>query len=1034
MSRLISRAEGFETVYEAFQQVNFSAFDYDTIKESLLDYIKLYFPEDFNDYIESSEFIAILEMFAYISELLAYRADINAHENFLTTAQRKQNILRLAKLISYNATRNLPARGLVKITSVNTTETVFDPDGVNLANRTITWNDQSNPKWKEQFLLVIDRILEQDFGSVAPDDRVQVDDVLFELYQFNNIVGSLSNGVSPYTINVTGQQVGMELVPVELDENGPYERRPDNEAVFSTVYGSDGLGDASDTTGFFLLSKQGTLQTLDSTFDGITPNQTYEIDIENINDIDVWVNNIDPDTRETLEEWEQVDIAHAQNIIFNTNTNRKKFEVESLEDDQIRIIFGDGEFSDIPSGTLEFWIRTSLNQDIVIPRNTVNNQLATFTYTDDDGNTQSLVITFSLISTLQNASASEDIEHIRRVAPAVYYSQDRMVNARDYNTFMLQDPSILKMRAVNRTFAGESKYITWNDPSDTYRNVKVFGDDGALFYDVNKVALDYVGYTAEAIVSLVLEPALSNINIHNTLSLLPEYNVTRVFTAAEQAALEAAIQDVIDNIVTETYIHHQNVGSDWWVTSSTEEIETVFIVERINATTLRVIEKQTTFIMESPVTEFWNTNDGEAILTYDSLNTNSDRVVIIQSNVDSDRTGILSQNINLESLDTIEYTSGADIGLPNIHQLEVVTEDGNNDFLPDDYLLEEVFDRTVSVTPSFSGEVIDFAGFNVPEYVIDFEDFDVYDVTVPSAPVKLIRGVDYEEVIDLAGTPPAATDHRSTFIKFNTTANLDVVFYDFVYFYRESVLDDWTIVEADSIVKESFAEDVVTHDPYEKDEGDNYRRLRGRDSLNFLWTHFSSRYNLIDPSATNIIDMFIIPKAYYSNLKSWLQGTSTIEPEEPTSYELRSDYATLLENKMISDTVILHPGKIKILFGQHAPAELQAEFVVVRAPERTLTDNQIKVKIINVVRNFFDITTWEFGETFYFTELAAAIQNELPTDIDSVVLVPIQSQNVFGDLFQVNAREDEIFQPSISVDDIEMVDSLNSVNMKQCQE
>jgi hypothetical protein len=74
---------------------------------------------------------------------------------------------------------------------------------------------------------------------------------------------------------------------------------------------------------------------------------------------------------------------------------------------------------------------------------------------------------------------------------------------------------------------------------------------------------------------------------------------------------------------------------------------------------------------------------------------------------------------------------------------------------------------------------------------------------------------------------------------------------------------------------------------------------------------------------------------------------------------------------------------------------------------------------------------WEFGETFYFTELAAAIHASLPTEIDTVVLVPLNSTNYFGDMFQVSAREDELFMPSVTVDDIEIVDSLNRLNIKQ---
>jgi hypothetical protein len=100
-TRIISKAEGFDLIYKAFQDINFKSFDFNTVKQSLIDYVKLYFPETFNDFIESSEFIAHLEIFAYVAELFIYRVDVNAHENFLPVAQRKDSVLRLAKFISY---------------------------------------------------------------------------------------------------------------------------------------------------------------------------------------------------------------------------------------------------------------------------------------------------------------------------------------------------------------------------------------------------------------------------------------------------------------------------------------------------------------------------------------------------------------------------------------------------------------------------------------------------------------------------------------------------------------------------------------------------------------------------------------------------------------------------------------------------------------------------------------------------------------------------------------------------------------------
>ena len=199
--RIISRAESWERVYEAYEQINFAAFDYVTIKQSLIDHLKLYFSEDFNDWIESSELLPIIEAFAYVGELLAYRFDLNAHENIITVAQRKESVLRLAKLLSYNASRNIPCRGLVKIISISTTDNVFDSTGTNLSGKRIKWNDSHNIRWKEQFQLVLNNVTKQKLGSVKPNDRVQIDDIIIELYGLDN--NPLATNTLKYNISVS---------------------------------------------------------------------------------------------------------------------------------------------------------------------------------------------------------------------------------------------------------------------------------------------------------------------------------------------------------------------------------------------------------------------------------------------------------------------------------------------------------------------------------------------------------------------------------------------------------------------------------------------------------------------------------------------------------------------------------------------------------------------------------------------------------------------------------------------------------------
>jgi hypothetical protein len=88
-------------IYESFQNADFQSYDFQTLRKAMIDYLKLYYPEDFNDFIESSEYIALIDLIAFLGQNLAFRTDLNARENFIDTAERRDSVLKLASLVSY---------------------------------------------------------------------------------------------------------------------------------------------------------------------------------------------------------------------------------------------------------------------------------------------------------------------------------------------------------------------------------------------------------------------------------------------------------------------------------------------------------------------------------------------------------------------------------------------------------------------------------------------------------------------------------------------------------------------------------------------------------------------------------------------------------------------------------------------------------------------------------------------------------------------------------------------------------------------
>lgn len=134
---------------------------------------------------------------------------------------------------------------------------------------------------------------------------------------------------------------------------------------------------------------------------------------------------------------------------------------------------------------------------------------------------------------------------------------------------------------------------------------------------------------------------------------------------------------------------------------------------------------------------------------------------------------------------------------------------------------------------------------------------------------------------------------------------------------------------------------------------------------------------------------------------------------------------------MLSDTAVMHPGKIKLLFGALADQTLRAKFKVVKSTTASFSDERIKTEIISVIDTFFNIQNWDFGDKFYATELLSLIHQKLGSQISSVVLVPTYSVNSFGSLFTIDSGFDEILQSAAGLDDIEMVLALNSTTLRQ---
>ena len=342
--------EDWKKVYQSYKNADFKSYDFETSRRTMISYLKEKYPEDFNDYIESSEYIALIELIAYLGQNLSFRVDLNARENFLETADRRDSVLRLAQLINYNATRNTPANGLLKLTSITTTDDVFDANGSNLANTVIGWNDTSNLNWYQQFVSILNSAMPSSVVFGKPYDKKTISGIPTEQYKINS--ANTDVAIYGFTKAIGGITMPFEITSCDfsgtdsIKESTPVPRSP-----FSFLFRNDAKGSASPNTGFFAHFRQGALNVTDFSIDAPVPNEIVGINASDINDSDVWLWQLDANGSYATE-WTKVNSLAGNNIIYNSSSIDKRniYTVTTRESDQIDLNFADGVFGNLPKG------------------------------------------------------------------------------------------------------------------------------------------------------------------------------------------------------------------------------------------------------------------------------------------------------------------------------------------------------------------------------------------------------------------------------------------------------------------------------------------------------------------------------------------------------------------------------------------------------------------------------------------------------------------------------------------------------------
>jgi hypothetical protein len=866
------------------------------------------------------------------------------------------------------------------------------------------------------------------------------------------------------------------------------------------------------------------------TVDSPSTNQVVAIDATNINNSDVWLYKVD---NYGLEEelWSKVDAVEGNNVIYNSLSKsiRNIYSVLTRANDRISLIFSDGTFGNLPQGNFRVYYRTSKNQRIVIEPGDMRGVSIKIPYISKTGKTEQITMVFQLKYTVDNASTSESSASIKRNAPSTYYTQNRMITAEDYQVAPLAiSQEIIKVKSVNRTASGISRYLDLVDATGKYSKTNLFGIDGIITKEflTPKSKFSFITKTdIEGAIANIIEPILADKKVRN-------YYYNRF--------PKTLVGDLGVTWNSQTVDTNQNTGYLTNASGIRSQIGS------FTASILSLLKPGTLVKFEPPAgTYFQRNNDNALITTADvagAVTYKWTKIISVAGNgtvTNTDGTGPVMLNdtipqgsklvqvipriaselqpaVALQLIDQVfAYKSFGLRFSTELGEWRIITtnnlnvdspfsigkqEDTTNQQLNASWLLlfetngdtytityrgsryvfesaKEIrfyFDSSDKIYNNRTGKIIKdkisvlninkqpdlVSPFNTDydwEIVEEYRDAEGY---VDSSKIQVSFFdedddgiVDDPQLFDQIVNETVNPLTKYVFQLKSTTID-GVEEYNYIATASPTVLGKYVFTDSTGSIQVVASKDSLTSiSSYDNGQifyfiqedlfqvlnrttstlttSQDYRAKVGRDKLKFHYVHAADSNTRIDPSVSNIIDVYLLTKSYDDNFRLYIDGTISAKPLAPSSDALYLNYGQLLNNiKSISDEVIYHPVKYKLLFGQTADSDLQAKFKIVKNPDVVINDNEVKTRVIAAINEFFALENWEFGETFHFTELSTYVMQQLTPNVVTFVIVPNQISSTFGSLFEIKSESDEIFISSATVADIELIDNVTATRLR----
>jgi hypothetical protein len=432
------------------QVIDYLARDFSSFRKALVDLIPAKVPE-WTDRSEADFGVVLIELFAYMGDILSYYQDRLANESFLNTAQERRSVIDHLRLIGYEPQGAAPATARLSVVVGNTRNGVVEVrPGDQFATAT------SRERRSVTFEYVEEKPLLIDLSQLVPDSASKLD-------------GTVRTGFKEATAVIPVRE-GRTIV---------------NEVI--------GVSDGTANQRYRLAQPKVLRESIQIVTDTTPPSPPWRLR-----------KNLafsEPAFTEEQLQALQVQGRIASTLAFSRNPDRD-FALETDENEVTAVVFGDGQYGQIPP------VAAPILATYRTGGGSVGNVGARqITIVSRSPQLQLLAAEIFNLDPASGGAERETIEQAVKYAPTVFSSMQRAVTADDYVAQARLFPGVSKARAEATNWNFITLYIAPTGdgelPTDILkRDLLAYFEDKRMLTTFLKIGNpDYVAIEIDATVT-----------------------------------------------------------------------------------------------------------------------------------------------------------------------------------------------------------------------------------------------------------------------------------------------------------------------------------------------------------------------------------------------------------------------------------------------------------------------------------------------------------------------------------------------------